>query len=132
MVSNAESRAQPPTPDTPPRHEYTSFSSLLKNSPKGQGAGTGPGSGSGSDGSPQVKKKASREANEPGGGGWHLSSVREEPASMDAERSRSRGRGGNRDRTVAQGGGKEKKEKDHMGLWKMMALTVSMAGSQVS
>jgi hypothetical protein len=111
------------TPDTPPRHEYTSFKSLLKNSPKA----------SDTSGSPQhqVKKKASGE-NVPSNAGWHLSSVSEEPGRMDRGGSRSRSGGGNGRNNSGAAGTKEKKEKEHMGLWKMMALTVSMAGSQVS
>lgn len=109
-------------PDTPPRHEYTSFSTLLKNSPKGTDSA----------GSPQNKKKAGgNDATGSGNAGWNLSSVSEEPGTI--QRGGKSRNGGNRGEggAHAPGSGKEKKTKEHMGLWKMMALTISMAGSQV-
>lgn len=121
MASNSTS-----TPDTPPRHEYTSFSSLLRNSPKTSDT---PGNTSSS----PVKTKGSGE-NGHGNAGWHLAPVTEEPG-RSGSGSGSRSRSGNRQngaQGVQGGGSKEKKGKEHMGIWKMMALTVSMAGSQVS
>ncbi|KAL7419823.1 hypothetical protein Q5752_005739 [Cryptotrichosporon argae] len=93
---------EPNSTDGPAKPTYTSLSSLLR-SPK-----------------PQQPAKPDRDS------GWHLPSVEERPASLTgcgASRGRDRSQSRNR-------GALEKKKK--LSIWQLMALTVSMGGSQIA
>lgn len=101
---SAPSSPTRPSQDASPKHQYTSLSSLIHPS---------------SSSKPFPKKDAPQRS------GWHLPSVEE-------ERSGSRSRSRSKNRARADGPGKKEKEKGRrLSTWQMMALTVSMGGSQV-
>ena len=98
-----------PAPSTPrvqadPSRKYTSFSSILK--------------------SPE--RQAPRSTHD-SPTGWHLPSVDENGPSQGS-RSRSRSQSRSRVKDVK---GNKAKDSGALSLWRMMALTVSMGGSQV-
>ncbi|WVF66722.1 hypothetical protein IAT40_001464 [Kwoniella sp. CBS 6097] len=121
--TDIESSIAPPT-----KHQYTSLASLLRKSPKPSDTPCA------SAGGTKKRTNSQRSATRPDTSGWHLSA---EPGAMDrvrrdSSRSRSRGR-------VGPGGGygtvqqkKNEKNKGPLSLWKMMALTISMGGSQIA
>ena len=99
------SSSQPPSASA--KHQYTSLSSLIQ-SPD-------PPSSPQQDATGGVKPQRS---------GWHLPSVEEERVNRSRSRSKNRVR--------ADGAGSKEKEKGRrLSTWQMMALTVSMGGSQV-
>ena len=89
--------------DNPPKHQYTSLSSLLR-------------SAKASPGSPESAPTQSGQRR-----GW-LNTVQDEGAGTSTSRDRSRSRDA----------GKEKGKGYRMSIFQMMALTISMGGSQVS
>ncbi|OCF30813.1 solute carrier family 45, member 1/2/4 [Kwoniella heveanensis BCC8398] len=113
-----ESSVAPPT-----KHQYTSLASLLRKSPKPTDT---PAAAAGN--KAKNRTNSQRSATRPDTSGWHLSA---EPGAMDrprrdSSRSRSRGRVGQPQQK------KNEKSKGPLSLWKMMALTVSMGGSQIA
>ncbi|KAK4685424.1 solute carrier family 45, member 1/2/4, partial [Tremellales sp. Uapishka_1] len=94
-------------PTTPTRQQFTSLSSLIP-SPK--------------------NKTPEQTPSERNRSGWHLWSVEEEGAAQPRQ-STSRGRG-SRSRSKTRQDKPEKAER--LSTWKMMALTVSMGGSQIA
>ncbi|ORY25239.1 major facilitator superfamily domain-containing protein [Naematelia encephala] len=126
--------ASPKSPQTPQKQQYTSLSSLLrtfKSDPSASGGASHPHPASNTttttSSSNGLGLETSNDANGPTGpapqtsSGW-LTSVTEEP-----ERSTSR----SRTRDVKKDKDKEK-GKGRLSLWRMMALTVSMGGSQIA
>ncbi|KAK8861283.1 hypothetical protein IAR55_002102 [Kwoniella newhampshirensis] len=95
---------------TPTKHQYTSLSSLLRKSPTA---------------SPDQLQNRKGTDTRPNNTGWHLSAP-----GQSSDRSRSRSRSRTRDGQDANK--KVDKGKDRLSTWKMMALTVSMGGSQIA
>ncbi|WWD16814.1 hypothetical protein CI109_101246 [Kwoniella shandongensis] len=94
---------------TPPhKHQYTSLSSLLRKSPNAQPAEP-------ESQGPHGKSKTT---------GWNLA--------PPGESSRSRSRSRSATRNGQDGNKKDEKDKGRLSTWKMMALTVSMGGSQIA
>jgi hypothetical protein len=98
------------TSDPPaPKHKYTSLASLMKDQSPAKSKAKG------------HDRRGSRSGAEHSG--WNLPSVEEQ-----GDHNGSRGRSHGRDATNVSG---KKEKKGRLSLWKMMALTVSMGGSQV-
>nr|XP_019012384.1 solute carrier family 45, member 1/2/4 [Kwoniella pini CBS 10737]OCF51165.1 solute carrier family 45, member 1/2/4 [Kwoniella pini CBS 10737] len=100
-----ESSVSPPT-----KHQYTSLASLLKKSAKPDNTS---------------QEESQLPGRRTGNSGWGLTVADRERRGSSASRSRTRGKGKKKDEE-----GKNKGKR--LSLWQMMALTVSMGGSQIA